>query len=342
MVYEFAKFGDLYVGLCPPIFNRRRLDLCAMSLMVDGIKVEDTYCEAFSGLFSRMLVTASDRKRLERAVVAATSLPCTVFGESEGGIEKWVGTDETPDGRMGAIIQIWIGRAKTVKCPDCAHTWKPFKTTAGTLEFEMSKRIRQGILVVPTTRIFNHLDSKKKLGMMERVGHCGDGYEWVEERFGREMINVPLMMGEFLIEAEMGYKAGVMGGNVWFLCDSVDSALKAGDRAVEVLDGMDGVITSFDVCSAGSKVETRFPEIGPTTNHPYCPTLRGRIDDFSVPEGVESIPEIVINGMNLDIVKEAMKAALLSARNVKGVIRMSAGNYGGKLGKHKIFLRDIL
>ncbi len=313
-----------------------------MALKVGKIEVEDTYCEAFDGLFSRMLVTARDRKRLERAATAATSLPCTVFGESEGGIERWVGADETPDGRIGAIIQIWIGRPKLSRCPKCGYSWKPYQTTAGTLEFEISKRIRQGILVVPTTRIFNHLESEKKIGMMERVGHCGDGYEWVEERFGRKMINIPLMMGEFLIESEMGYDVGVMGGNVWFMCSSVDSALEAGDRAVDALAGMDGVITSFDICSAGSKVETKYPEIGPTTNHPYCPTLRGRIEDSAVPSGVESIPEIVINGMNLDLVRRAMKAAIVSAKDIPGVVRISAGNYGGKLGKHKIYLRDIL
>jgi formylmethanofuran--tetrahydromethanopterin N-formyltransferase len=313
-----------------------------MTLMIGGVEVEDTYCEAFPGLFSRMLVTAADHKRLERAVVGATSLPCTVFGESEGGIEGWVPEDRTPDGRVGAVIQIWIGRPRTVECPECGHRWRPFGDAPGTLEFEMSKRIRQGILVVPTTRVFDHLDSANRLDMMERVGHCGDGYEWVEERFGREVINVPLMMGEFLIEKELGYASGVMGGNVWFMCDSVESAIVAGDRAVEALAGMEGIITSFDVCSAGSKVETRFPEIGPTTNHPYCPTLRGRIEDSAVPDGVESIPEIVINGTNLEMVESAMREALLSAKDVAGVVKMSAGNYGGKLGKHKIFLRDII
>ena len=313
-----------------------------MDLELFGTPVEDTYCEAFSGLFSRILVTARDRKRLERAALSAAALPCTVFGESEAGIERWLEPSETPDGRMGAVIQIWIGRPKTLRCPSCGHSWNPYGTRSGTLEYEMSKRIRQGILVVPTTRIFNYMESGKKLDMMDRVGHCGDGYEWVEERFGREVINIPLMMGEFLIEREIGYSKGVMGGNVWFMCDSVDSALEAGDRAVEALSKMEGVITSFDICSAGSKVETRFPEIGPTTNHPYCPTLRGKIPDSAVPERVESIPEIVINGMTLGHVESAMREAMRSAAGVDGVVRISAGNYSGKLGRYKIFLRDLI
>jgi formylmethanofuran--tetrahydromethanopterin N-formyltransferase len=235
-----------------------------------------------------------------------------------------------------------VGKARSERCPKCGASWKPHGTTAGTLEFELAKRIRQGILVVPTTRIFNYLDSEKRMGMMERVGHCGDGYEWVEERFGRRMINIPLMMGEFLIEEKVGYGSGVMGGNVWFMCNSTEAALEAGDSAVNALSEMEGVITSFDICSAGSKVETNFPEIGPTTNHPYCPTLRGRIGDLKVPEGVESIPEIVINGTTLDKVEAAMALALDRGSRVDGVLSMSAGNYGGKLGKYRIFLRDIL
>ncbi len=313
-----------------------------MDLEILGVPVEDTYCEAFTGIFSRILITARDRKRLEKAALSAVALPCTVFGESEAGVEKWLERSETPDGRIGAVIQIWMGRPKTVECPSCGYSWNPYGTRAGALEFEMGKRIRQGILVVPTTRVFNYMDSEKKLDMMRRVGHCGDGYEWVEKRFGREMVNIPIMMGEFLIEKKVGYSTGVMGGNVWFMCDSIDSALEAGDRAVDKLSRMNGVITSFDICSAGSKVETRFPEIGPTTNHPYCPTLKGKISDSAVPEGVESIPEIVINGVTLQHVTAAMREAMRSAATVDGVVRISAGNYGGKLGKYRIYLKDLI
>jgi formylmethanofuran--tetrahydromethanopterin N-formyltransferase len=176
---------------------------------------------------------------------------------------------------------------------------------------------------------------------MDRVGHCGDGYEEVEKRYGREVINIPLMMGEFIIERYLGYAKGVMGGNIWFMCESEDAALEAGEKAVKAIGETEGAITSFDICSAGSKVETRYPEIGPTTNHPYCPTLKDKIKGSKVPEGVASIPEIVINGVSLDAVKEAMKAAIYSVKDVEGVVKISAGNYGGKLGKYKIYLRDI-
>jgi len=296
-------------------------------MKLNGIPVEDTYCEAFDGLYARVIVTAKDKKRLDSAAIKSTALPSTVFGKSEAGIEKYLSKKETPDGRIGVILQFWVGAGKNSK---------------EKLESELGWRIRQGILVVPTTRVFNASNSKEKIGTMNKIGHCGDGYEWVEKKFNREMISVPLMMGNFLIEKELGVAKGVMGGNVWFFCRDENSALNAGDKAVDALKNMDGVITAFDICSAGSKCETRFPEIGPTTNHPYCPTLKGKIRDYKVPAGVNSIPEIVINGTSLDAVKKAMRTCMSSVRGIDGVVKISAGNYDGKLGKYKIYLRNLL
>jgi len=292
------------------------------------MEIEDTYCEAFDGLFTRICITANDDKRLKQAAYNATALPCTVFGESEGGIEKWLNEQETPDGRIGALIQLWVNYAEAA----------PKK-----LEYEISKRIRQGILVVPTTSVFNALDSPDgRIDVVDRIGHCGDGYETIEHRFGRAVIVVPIMMGEFVIEHYMSYKKGVMGGNVWLLCESVAAALEAGEKALEAINDVEGAITPFGICSAGSKPETNYPEIGPTTNHLYCPTLVQKISGSKVPDGVQCIPEIVINGISLDSVREAMKAAIESVQDVKGVVKISAGNYGGKLGKYKIFLRALV
>ncbi len=295
-------------------------------LEVNGVEVEDTYCEAFEGIYTRLIVTAKYTWLLKKAVYGATSLPSTVFGESEGGVEKFLSPDETPDGRHGAIIQIWIPKTKNFY---------------EKLLRETGKRIRQGILVVPTTRVFNACEGEKFDSNLN-VGRCGDDYQWFEKRWNREMIFVPIMFGEFAIERYIGYSEGVAGGNVWFFCESEESALEAGELAVEALKRVDGVITSFDICSAGSKVETKYPEIGPTTNHYYCPSLRGKIPDSKVPEGVNSIPEIVINGIDLDSVKKAMYICMKVASKVDGVVKISAGNYGGKLGKYKIYLRELV
>ncbi len=294
------------------------------------MEIENTYCEAFEGVFARICVTARDEKRLKRAAYGATALPSTVFSESEGGIEKWLNEQETPDGGKGALVQLWVNYGED-------------EDAVKKLEYELSKRIRQGILVVPTTSVFNALDSPdgEKIDTMDGIGHCGDGYETIERRFGREVIVVPIMMGEFLVERYLGYKKGVMGGNLWFFCESLEAALEAGEKALTAINKVEGAITPFDICSAGSKPETKYPEIGPTTNHLYCPTLKHKISGSKVPEGVKSIPEIVINGISLDSVRVAMKAAMYSVRDVEGLVKISAGNYGGKLGKYKVYLKEI-
>jgi len=295
--------------------------------VVRVVEVEDTFCEAFDGLFSRMLITARDEKRLRVAACGATALPSTVFGKSEGGVEGWVGAGGTPDGRVGALVQVWVGYGKGAR---------------ERLEEELGWRIRQGILVVPTTSVFNALESEDRIDVMARVGHCGDGYEFVEAYLGREVINIPIMMPEFRIERHLGCGRGVAGGNLWLMCSTEEAALEAGDRAVEAAHRVEGVITPFDVCSAGSKPETNYPEIGPTTNHPYCPTLREKIKDSRVPEGVNYIPEVVINGVSLEAVRAAMKEAIRGVEGVDGLLRVSAGNYGGRLGRYKIWLRQLM
>jgi formylmethanofuran--tetrahydromethanopterin N-formyltransferase len=156
------------------------------------------------------------------------------------------------------------------------------------------------------------------------------------------MIVIPLMVFNFLIEHELGYAKGVMGANFWFMCKTKRAVMEGGRKALDAIHQILGVITPFDVCSAGSKPETKFPLIGPTTNHPYCPTMKEKLGEKSkVPDGVNYIPEIVINGISLEVVKEAMKVGIRSAADVKGVVRVSAGNYGGKLGRHRIYLQEL-
>jgi len=295
-------------------------------------EIEDTYAEAFDGLFCRILITAKDEKRLKRAAYGSTALPMVILGRTEGGVEKWLSEAETIDGRLGAVVQFW----------GAVNEAKPLGPSLKKFVKEVSYRIRQEILVEPTTCVFNALDSDKRFDVMDSIGHCGDGYEWEEEYRGRRVISIPLMMPGFRIERYLSYDIGVSGGNVWFMCKNEDSALEAGDHALEAIHSVEGVITSFDICSAGSKTETHYPEIGGTTNHPYCPTLKDKIPDSKVPDGVNSIPEIVVNGISLAAVKEAMSAAIHAVTGIDGVIRISAGNYDGKLGKHKIYLRELV
>jgi len=297
------------------------------------IEIEDTYAEASDGLYFRVLVTADDEETLRRAAEDATATPSGVIGRVEGGIEKWSTEEETPDGRNGVILQFWSG----------LDEGKPLDVLMNKFYREFSYRIRQDILVKPFTAVFDACPNPVgSVDAMERIGHCGDGYEWTEKRYGREMIIVPIMVPDFQIERYLGYGRGIIGGNFWYMCKTKEAVREAGMRALEAIKRVEGVVTPFDVCSAGSKTETKFSQIGPTTNHPYCPTLKERLGEESkVPIGVNYIPEIVINGITLDSVKEAMKVGIKAASRVNGVVKISAGNYGGKLGKYKIFLREI-
>ncbi|MBA7683433.1 Formyltransferase/hydrolase complex subunit D [subsurface metagenome] len=206
--------------------------------------------------------------------------------------------------------------------------------------------MRQGILVVPTTAVFDYYPKavENSFNMMNNVGHCGDGYERIIENFNRKLISVPIMMGyDFIIEEEISYAPGVMGGNLWLFCDSIKSGIKVGREAVRIIAGIDNVCATFDVCSAGSKPETNFPDIGPSTNHPYCPTLKSKLspEEFKVPNGVLSIPEIVFNALDIETIEKAMLKVIEGIIDLEGLIKISTGNYGGKLGKYKIFLREL-
>jgi len=297
------------------------------------VDIEDTYAEAFDGLYFRILITADNEATLKRAAQDSTTTPSVVVGRTDAGVESYVGKAGTPDGRLGAILQFWTGFDEKT----------PFDKTIEKFYKEFSYRVRQDILVKPFTAVFDSCSEPVgKVDAMERIGHCGDGYEWVEKRYGREMIIVPIMVPDFQIERYLGYGRGITGGNFWYMCKTKKAVKTAGRWALKAISKVEGVITPFDVCSAGSKVETKFPWIGGTTNHPYCPSLKRLLGDESkVPNGVNYIPEIVIHGVTLNAVREAMKAGIKAASHVDGVTRISAGNYGGKLGKYRIYLKEL-
>jgi len=298
------------------------------------VEVEDTYAEAFEGLYFRVLVTADDKATVRRAAEDAAATPSVVIGRVEGGIEKYVNKASTPDGRWGVILQFWSGLDEKKHLNEVVE--KFYK--------EFSYRVRQDILVKPFTTVFDACQEPiGKVDAMERIGHCGDGFEWTEKIFGREMITVPIMVPDFRIERYLGYGRGVTGGNFWYMCSNKEAVKKAGQKALKAISSVEGVVAPFGVCSAGSKAETKFPQIGPTTNHPYCPSLRKRLRAESrVPKGVRYIPEVVVNGTSLSTVKKAMKVGIEATLRVKGVTKISAGNYGGKLGKYRIDLGELL
>jgi formylmethanofuran--tetrahydromethanopterin N-formyltransferase len=291
-----------------------------------GSRLEDTYAEAFSGIYCRVLVTADDEQTLKRAAYDATATPGTVIGRVEGGIESWIDKKITPDGRGGVILQFWYDDENLDK-----------------FDVELSYRIRQDILVKPFTTVFDaSINPEGHIDTMKQVGHCGDGYEWEEHLYGRDMIVVPIAIPDFMIERKLGYSKGIMGANFWYMCKTKQAVLNAGRSALEAIQEIEGVITPFDICSAASKPETNYPWIGPTTNHPYCPSLKTVLNEQSrVPDGVKYIPEIVINGVDHDALNEAMKKGILAVLENEDVLMVSAGNYKGQLGDYKIYLKEL-
>lgn len=292
-----------------------------------NFEIDDTYCEAFTGTCVRIIVTAEDDRTIEKIAYDATATPGTVIGRTESGVEKFLTKDETPDNRPGVIIQFWYNTKDLAK-----------------FDKELSFRIRQDILVKPFVKIFDaSIDPFDYIDTTEHVGHCGDGYEWTEEFDGRCMIRVPICVPDFYIEQKLGCMEGIMGVNFWYYCSTKQAVLDAGYKSLEALEKVDGICTPFDICSAGSKVETNYPEIGPTTNHPYCPSLKDKIGDESkVEEGVNYIPEIVINALTLEDAKKSLIEGIKALDGIDGVIKVSAGNYGGNLGKYKLYLKEIL
>ncbi len=290
-------------------------------MKVNNVEIEDTFCEAFSGYFARVLITAETKRIAYEAAREATGYATSIIGcSAEAGIEKYLSPAETPDKRAGYVIQIWTSKKK--------------------IEHELIFRLSQCVLTMPSTRVFNYLEGDEKVKAGYKIKYFGDGYEKEVESYGRKMVSIPIMFGEFLIEQEFSIAKGIMGGNFLIMAENQASALIAAERAVDAISEIDGVITPFPICASGSKVGSKYKFLKASTNEIYCPTLSSSVENSKVKD-VKAVLEIVINGISEEAVKEAMRAGI-EAACIDGVKRISAANYGGKLGQYKIYLRDII
>lgn len=295
--------------------------------------IEDTYAEAFRSIYSEVLITARDRRWLDHAIHAATgNASSSILCDCEAGLDRYVGPggDEsfaTPDGRPGAIVQFHVPRFK--------------KDREAALERVLLTRLSQNVLTCPTTACFNLLDTEGYFKLGRKIALFGDGHQFRATRFGRKVWVLPIMMGEFVIDRRFGFRDGIMGGNLWFLSESVDAAIEAAERAVEAVNQVPNVIMPFPggVASSGSKAGSAYSFLIASTNHPFCPSLRDKLGEASkVPAGVTSISEIIINGSNLETIAKATQAAIAATRDTPGLQVISAGNYGGRLGKNFVYL----
>ncbi len=301
-------------------------------------EIEDTFAEAFRSIYAEVLITARDRTWLDHAVQAATgNASSTILCDCEAGLDRYVGpggdaTFATPDGRPGAVVQFHMPRFRKDRVP--------------ALERSLLVRISQNVLTCPTTACFSLLDEPENIFKLGRkLAFFGDGWQFRDQRFGRKVWVVPILGGEFVLDRRFGYREGLMGGNLWFMGRDLDSALLAAERAQLAVAATSGVITPFPggLAASGSKAGSRYSFSVASTYENYCPTLKERLGDRSkVPEGVGSIMEIIINGRDLPTIARATQAAIAASRETPGLIKISGGNYGGRLGKSFIYLRPEL
>ncbi|MCA9219383.1 MAG: formylmethanofuran--tetrahydromethanopterin N-formyltransferase [Planctomycetales bacterium] len=296
--------------------------------------VEDTYAEGFRSIYGEVLITARDRRWLDHAVNAATGhASSTIMCDCEAGLDRYVGPGgdeswETPDGRPGAVVQFHVPRFR--------------KDRERALEKAMLARISQNVLTCPTARCFNLLDTPNYFKLGRKIAFFGDGYQSRQQRFGRRVWVIPIMGGEFTLDRRFGFADGVMGGNLWFMAATEDAAIEAAERAAAAVVDVPGVITTFPggVAASASKAGSRYKFLIASTYAEYCPTLKAEMGERSlVPDGVTSIMEIVMNGRDLESLSTATQQAITAARPTPGLTKISAGNYGGRLGKSFIYLK---
>ena len=296
--------------------------------------IDDTYAEAFRSLYAEVLVTARDRRWLDEAVRAATgNASSTILCDCEAGLDRYVGPGgeesfPTPDGRPGAILQFHVPRFR--------------KDRVEALERAVLVRVSQNVLPCPTTACFNVLSESETFYKMGRkVAFFGDGHQFRATRFGRKCWVVPILSGEFVIERRVGFRDGLMGGNLWFFGATADGALAAADAAAQAASRIAGVCLPFPggVASSGSKAGSRYSFTIASTYAEFCPTLRDQLGEQSqLPAGVVSVQEIIINGRDLPTIVRATQAAITASVETPDLLKISAGNYGGKLGKSFVYL----
>ncbi|HJT78676.1 MAG TPA: formylmethanofuran--tetrahydromethanopterin N-formyltransferase [Gemmataceae bacterium] len=295
-------------------------------LTINGTAIADTFAEAFPMTATRVLVTAETPGWAQTAGQVATGYAASVIGcDGEAGIERPLPPDETPDGRPGVSLLF-------------------FAFSRDALQKAVLNRVGQCVLTCPTTACYSGLPrvKDKDLRIGGNLRFFGDGFQFSKKLEGRRYWRLPVMDGEFTCEDFFGTIKGVAGGNFLIVGDSQASALAAAEAATAAIRQVRGVILPFPggVVRSGSKVGSRYKKLRASTNDAFCPTLRGLVQS-ALPDGANAVYEIVIDGLDLASVEEATRVGVRAACR-PGVLRIDAGNYGGKLGPYHLHLHKLL
>lgn len=290
--------------------------------------VADTFAEMFSMWAGRVLITADTEKWALTAATNATGFATSVImSPAEAGIESTLPADKTPDNRTGALIQV-------------------YSRSRYDLREQMVLRIGQCVMTCPTTSAFDALPAaKRRMKVGRSIRLFGDGFQRKGLICERRVWRIPVMEGDFTVEDRFGAAEAVAGGNFLILAEDKRSGLKGAEAAVDAIKiQKNEVILPFPggICRSGSKAGSLKYKLKASTSHTFCPKLRSLVPDSEVPENVNCVYEIVINGLNLEAVKTSMSVGVKAAVAVNGIVKISAGNYGGKLGPYKVFLKEVL
>lgn len=297
-------------------------------MIINGVSIDETFAEAFGMRGTRLIITAHDLTWARHAAVALTGFATSVIAcGAEAGIERELSPDETPDGRPGVSALL-------------------FAVSSKELGKQLERRVGQCVLTCPTTAVFAGLDAPEKLPLGKTLRFFGDGFQNSKVVAGRRYWRIPVMDGEFLAEETTSMVKAVGGGNFLVLAQDQVSALRACEAAIGEMRKLPNVIMPFPggVVRSGSKVGSKYKALPASTNDAFCPTLRGATRS-ELTSDIGSVMEIVIDGLTDTDVRAAMKSGLEAVCRVGaagGVRRISAGNYGGKLGQFHFHLREIL
>jgi formylmethanofuran--tetrahydromethanopterin N-formyltransferase len=297
-------------------------------LDLNGVEIVDTFAEAFSMSAARLIVTAANAKWARIASDVFTGNATSVIAcDCEAGLERAITAEESPDGRPGVSLLV-------------------FAFSRDALGKAVAARVGQCILTCPTTACYNGIEGcpkEKQIGLGEQLRYFGDGFQISKLIAGRRFWRIPVMDGEFLVDHKAGTITGVAGGNLLFCGTSDETALAAAEAAADAMRSVPNVILPFPggIVRSGSKVGSKYKGLKASTNDAYCPTIRPLVKS-ALPEGCNAVYEIVIDGLSFEAVQSAMRAGLHAAAKTPGLLQITAGNYGGKLGKHHLHLRDLL
>jgi len=298
------------------------------SLQLNGVEIFDTFAEAFPIKAARLIITAdSARWATTAATVMCGNATSVIACDVEAAIERTVAEEETPDGRPGVSVLVF-----------------GFSTDA--LGKALQSRVGQCVLTCPTTACYNGISDcpkEKQIRIGGAIRYFGDGFQVAKKFDNRRYWRIPTMDGEFVCEDYFGTVTGVAGGNLLICGTNAAAALTAAEAAVTAIGTGVDVALPFPggIVRSGSKVGSRYPKLKASTNDAYCPTLRG-LTKTELPANCHAVYEIVIDGLSFDAVQSAMKRGLHAAVASPNIIRITAGNYGGKLGKHHLYLRDLV